>query len=224
MGKKKKKSSSSSGGSFVVLLVLFIFIFFIMTRETKPIEYVDSLEKMEPPIQTSTTGSKTHKAGGVDVSLEYVASYSISGQIVYLQNHYGSDLDDKVVPIDVGIVWGDLQKDQDKVKFKITSQGFLDFTVSDTKWLESFGGNDKVISQYSNNRLIPSTSEIEKEFISLREGQHVKIEGYLVNASATDKDGKAYSEKSSTSRKDTGRSGNEVIYVTKLVWLEEKTY
>ena len=225
MGKKKKKgSSSSSSGGFVVVLVIFVTMVFLLTKDTKPIEYVESLTNFEAPVQTKTTGTATVEVQGNEATLEYVASYSISGPIIYLQNHYGTDYTDKLYPTDVGIAWGKVADNKEKINFKVTGQGFLDYTANDKKWVETLGGDQAVISSYSNNHLIPSTSEIEKQFTQLRDDQYVKIEGYLVNVTGTDKNGNSVSLNTSTNRTDTGNGGAEILYVTNLIWLEEQSY
>ena len=56
---------------------------------------------------------------------------------------------------------------------------------------------------------------------SIREGNYVRIEGYLISVTYTRNGGKGYFT-SSTSREDERLGACEVIYVTDVVFLRKK--
>ena len=57
---------------------------------------------------------------------------------------------------------------------------------------------------------------------NIKQGDFVKIEGYLVKSSWKDNKHREYHWNSSTSRDDKGDGACEIIYVTSVKWLKEK--
>ena len=62
---------------------------------------------------------------------------------------------------------------------------------------------------------------VKGKLLSIKKGEYVELEGYLVTAYTTDSDSNIYWMSSDT-RTDTGDGACEVIYVTDVKWLKQK--
>ncbi len=79
---------------------------------------------------------------------------------------------------------------------------------------------DYVSTHCSNNHLIPADNAIKRKIKRLKKGDHVRIQGYLVNVDAENSAGKVYLWDTSVSRDDSGDGACEIIYVTNIQWLD----
>ena len=205
----------------LILLGVFLILVWSSFRVNKPEEKVESLNDISEPIQTDTNGSALKIIDGKEVKINYVASYELSGRVVDVQNYYGSSLQNELSPLDVGISWGFLAEDNDKVTWTSNGTRFLKWRTQDMTWYNEHGGEKGIGKYWSNNHLIPSDKTVEKLIKSIRKDDYVKIEGYLVNVRYDGPNGEWYKWNSSTTRNDTGDGACEVIYVTNVTWLEE---
>ena len=205
----------------VFLMICAILFLYNNSHVEKDFEIVESLSDLPDPIQESTTGEVELKMFGEDVKIEYVASYSISGRVIDVQSYFGFNSKNKFSPRDIGLTWGFLSTEENSSKLAWTSVGdrYLSYYVQDKDWLESVGGDDALISHFSNNHLIPSNDITKKLMKAIKKGDYVKIDGYLANV---DYDGKKERWETSTTRTDEGSKGNEIIYVTNIKWLTKE--
>lgn len=188
----------------------------------KPIEKVESLKNISEPVQSYTSGSVQKIIDGKNININYIASYSISGKVVDVQKYYGYKTQNKLSPIDVGIVWGFLAECSDKLTWTSNGTRFLRWRPNDMTWYSKVGGEKAVSRCLSNNHVIPSDENIEKLIKNIKKDDYVKIEGYLVNVRYDEPDGSWFMWSSSTTRDDDGDGACELIYVTGVTWLEEK--
>lgn len=188
------------------------------------IEYVRSLRDLPDPIQIQTTGGTVKNVDGTDVEITYLAEYSISGRIVDVQGYGGYALGDKLSTRDFGISWGFLANPENNNKMKWNSVGnrFLMWSTDDVEWLRSVGGEKKLNDYFSNNHIISSDKDVEKLIRSVKAGEYVKLDGYLVETYARTDNGGYFTWGTSLSRKDRGDGACELLYVTNVTWLEEK--
>ncbi len=180
-----------------------------------------NLSNIPAPTQTGTKGSTTKAIKDGIAEITYVAEYVINGRVVDVESYNGSSVGDKLSPRDVGLAWGILSTDESQDKIKWTSYGnrFLNWKVTDTEWLESIGGSNAIYTNHSNNHLIPSSDEVERNIKSIRKGDYVQIEGYLVDINWKNSSGSKFWWNTSTTRTDTGNGACEVIYVKNITWL-----
>ena len=111
--------------------------------------------------------------------------------------------------------------DIDKINCYSHSNRLLNYRIYDNSWLESAGGRERVNQRVSNNHLIPADKTVKGKLLSIKKGEYVELEGYLVTAYTTDSDSNIYWMSSDT-RTDTGDGACEVIYVTDVKWLKQK--
>lgn len=208
---------------FLVICAILIWIY-ETNNVTKNIEYVRSLSNIQKPTQVKTSGNITKTINGSNVEINYVAKYSISGRVVDVQNYYGYNIINQLSPKDIGMSWGFLanEKNHRKVTWSSAGNRYLTWYSNDSIWINEIGGSDKIAECCSNNHLIPSDNKIKKLINSIKEGDFVRIEGYLVNVYCKESDGSYFSWNTSTSRNDTGNGACEVVYVTNITWLKKE--
>jgi len=181
-------------------------------------EIVDTLEDLPEPIQIKTTGEKNTIINGVETHLTYAAEYTIVGRVVTTHDYKYNSVYQSVLPRDVGIAWGWLSNREVDSKISWhTKHRYAGFYVADDAWLHSKGGVNAIFHYASNNHLIPSDDTTTKLIKSIRKGDYVKIEGYLVSVKWD-----RFSMGTSTSRTDRGDGACETIYVTKVTWLKTR--
>lgn len=209
----------------IFLMISFLLIWIYKTNNvTKNIEFVSSLRYIQKPTQIKTSGNVTKKINNSNVEINYVATYSISGRVIDVQNYYGNDIINKLSPKDIGISWVFLANEENHRKLKWYSSGnrYLVGNSSDSMWLNEIGGMNKIVEYCSNNHIIPSDSKIKKIINAINEGDYIRIEGYLVNVYCKKSNGSYFNWNTSTSRTDTGNGSCEIIYVTNIAWLKEE--
>lgn len=223
----KTLNPRNSVNSFWKMILVFlgsILIIFVFSNSkiNKTTEEIISLSNIPEPKQITTNGSVKKIVGEKEVDINYIASYTLSGKVVDVQKYYGSSLQNKLSPLDIGIAWGFLAEDSDE-KVTWTSNGtrFLRWRTNDMDWYNKHGGEKGIGKYWSNNHLIPSEDKIEDLIKNIKKGDYVKIEGYLVKVRYDGPDGEWFKWNSSTTRDDTENGACEVIYVTDVTWLEE---
>ena len=210
----------------LISIIIFVLIIWIYKNNNvkKDIEYVESLNNIQKPRQSATKGNVVKIINGSNVEIDFVASYSISGRVVDVQNYYGYSIQNKLSPKDIGLSWGALASEQNNKKLKWSSLGnrYLSWHSNDGKWISEMGGKNKINEHFSNNHLIPSDDKVKKLISIIKERDYIRIEGYLVNVFCRKNNGSYFYWNTSTSRTDSGNGACEIIYVTDVIWLEEQ--
>lgn len=208
--------------TYFIICIIIIWIYKNI-NVTKNVEYV-SLNNIQSPKQARTSGNINKVINEWNVEINYVAQYKVTGRVVDVQDYYGYDLQNKLSPRDVGLTWGELAKEKNHSNLTWSSLGnrFLSWRSSNSEWIKEMGGVNEITKCYSNNHLIPSDDKNKKLIKKIKEGDFVRIEGYLVNIYSKKSDGSYFYWNTSTSRSDSGDGACEVIYVTNVVWLQKK--
>jgi hypothetical protein len=145
-------------------------------------------------------------------TLQPLYRYRIVGKIVGKDDYSGSPTD-KLAPLDLTIANGDL----------IRPELLSHFTVQ--KYPRHFRyfyslppGTMQISQQYatehiSNNHLIFADNTVYSTAKTAVVGDMVEISGYLVTVSGKSRDGRVYSQGTSTTRSDIGEMSCEVVYV-----------
>ena len=221
---KKIKRMSKLSILFEALLLTTILIAILVIsnyfRPKKEFITVTDLSNLPAPIQKDISKTFSKKIDGYDIQIDAIASYTLSGRIVRTYDYYSPKVSELLSPKDIGIVWGDLAKDENLSKFKWDHNGgrTLYTYCYDNLWLADKGGKEYLSSHMSHNHLIPSNYKQRNLIDKLSKNDYVQIDGYLVNVTFY-KDGKKTSYwDSSLVRYD---KGCELIYVTDIKWLKE---
>ncbi len=181
-----------------------------------------SIEGIPEPKQHDVTSETiSFEKNGWNLQMHYKCAYDIRGLAVHTRTYpLTDDMGDSISPVDIGIAWGLVAEKNKEVGFK-WSHGNRKLTCAplSQEKMKIFGGTvDDYVKNTSNNHLIPADKNVEKELLSIRKGDYIRLRGYLVNIDGERiKDGKMGRWYTSTSREDTDC---EVIYVTNVDWID----
>lgn len=213
-----------------VLLIPQIVLFF--TKKTY--EYVDDLDNLPSPTQTPATWWTTLKVYWVDVKIDFLAKYDISWKIISLRDYAWTDIEKGLGPRDF-VIW----------RWKMWRQEYIDkFRRNDMKnrfiyaylpeenidWFnEEFSWDFRkdnwwtCRTSFSNNHLIPADKKIKVLLKKIKEWDFVRLQWYLVYATRNTKGGNYRWGPSSLVRTDWWDHSCEIMYVTDVSRLKEKS-
>ena len=200
----------------LILIVAVIAGYFYMNRGI-----VRSVKGIPDPIQKDAKGSVEKKVGGYDITITFKNSYDISALVVHDCDYNGGSIDDLLAPKDVALAWGPVAEYNDQIDFNWDQSGrWYYWYVNDASVLGPVGGADGVNLHSANNHLIPADENTKEKVKRLKQGDYIRIQGYLVDVDGTDSSGGTFYWYSSTTREDTGNGSCEIIYVTSVEWLD----
>ena len=148
---------------------------------------------------------QTWEVHGYKVSA--LASFSMKARVLSTER-YRFDRESDLVPEDVAFGWGQMSDKRILDQLDIGQSGrwyhwsCKEFPIS--------RGN--IGTHSANMHLIPADSEVRHAVLSLRPGQVVSLEGFLVRADSAD----GWHWISSLTRDDTGAGACELVYVQRL--------
>ena len=191
------------------------------------------------PIQINLENQKYIKAYGEKniYALQPMAEYSIAGLVVTKNTNFWfrdimRNTFDDICLMDIGIVWGELAKDKNKLHkyWKFKSHKTLGQSRR-LEWRSKVPQNEMywslgfVNSHISHTHLIPANANVMGALLKIKKNDIVKLDGYLVDI-YTDKNETV--AKTSMSRTDTdptsrGYGACEDMYV-KQVQIGNKVY
>lgn len=140
-----------------------------------------------------------------------IFSYKIGARVLSKERYY-FDKGAEIAPVDLALGWGKMSNDQllYKANIKISQGGrYYHWWAPDFNTLS----RAEIETQSANVHLIPLTTQIKKQLLSIDQGDYVYIEGDLVNVIASD----GATMNSSTTRFDTGAGACEIILVKKVM-------
>jgi hypothetical protein len=171
-------------------------------------EDYSEIDVYQEPIQEPYTGGVIYReADGNTYALVPVALYKTSVLVVHTK-HY-NDEDAELVPVDLCVVWGVLAENE-----------YLQYTtfIQEDRGCEciydvgSPVDTPDVLSLFVNIHLIPADDYILQAIMTIRKGQKIVLEGFLVDIYLN---GSIYIETSRT-RADNGEGSCEIMYVTRV--------
>ena len=210
-------NNRSSFVKVLLLIVIAVIIFFFVK------EHVGrrSIAGIGEPVQTEASGSAKMNLDGYDITVTYKYSYNIAALVVSTHDYAENDIGDKLAPTDVALAWGKVAALNGSVDFHWSHSGrFIRWSLPSSEELAKVGSEAEVDHSVSNNHLIAANESIKKRIKKIKEGDYIRIKGYLVNVDGVKSDGTSFYWYSSTSRDDTGDGACEVIYVTDVEWLD----
>ena len=195
----------------LILIAITSSIGYIYADIHKPKEKIDSLKNISEPIQVEYQNNKIIEKGNETININMLYEYEITGRVTNIHQYYNNEAFSRISPLDVSISWGKTANVKNHKKIKYTS-------IGDRKVYSSYSYDAVYNSnELSNNHLIPKNDKIKKYLSLIKKNDYIRIEGYLVNVSS-----KNWYSNTSTTRTDTGEGSCEIIYVTNIVWLEER--
>jgi len=200
-----------------IILALFIVIFICVPilvykagNMPEPTgEVSGEIDTFYEPVQESYSGEKfPHVVEGVQFMIEPVATYEIAFVVLSIRYHY-STLEDKLSPVDLCVVWGELAEPENiEHIYSLQAARWCSYRYDGELSLDAF----YVESHVANIHVVPANENVLKAVKSIKKGQKAVLEGFLV---------KVYREgrliwSSSLTRTDSGDGACEVFYVTKV--------
>ena len=158
------------------------------------------------PIQTKITSAPIFQKAGYIV--RPLARFEIEARVLS-RERYRFDRGASLSPVDLALGWGPMS-DQAVLDQIDISQGGRFY-----RWrVERYPIPRRAIIEHSANmHMIPADDVVERDLLNVREGEVVRIEGYLVKASSE----KGGSWTSSLTRKDSGDGACELVWVENVL-------
>lgn len=218
---KSKKILIAIISFLLIIAVSASFIFFKYFYVTKPFETVENLQNLAMPLQEDASGEIKKVIDGYEVTFTIKANYTLCGMVVEKYYYMPTKIVNKVSRFDFGMVFGPLLSEDVKglMTFRNNGSRFLKYGY-DTRLSKKMGGREAVVDSISNNHIIHSDERVLKLARNVKEGDYIKIEGYLVDMDYVGKNQKG-NWPTSLSRTDHGDGACEVFYVTNITWLKE---
>lgn len=139
--------------------------------------------------------------------LEPLADFSIEARVLSREDyHIGREAD--FSPTDLALGWGRMSDERVLTSINVTQSGRFYFWSTPEFPIP----RREIETSSANMHIIPADAYVEKQLSKVRKGQVVRIQGYLVEAKASD----GWHWKSSLTREDTGNGACELIYVKSL--------
>ena len=137
-----------------------------------------------------------------------VARFAATARVL-ARRDYSSDVESALAPTDLALGWGRMREDA------VLSQ--LDIDQSNRWYHYRWMGAppipvNEIVRSSANMQMIPSSDLVAKELARVREGDQVRIDGWLVQADAPD----GWRWRSSLTRDDSGGGACEVVYVCSI--------
>lgn len=179
----------------------------------------NAIAGIREPIQTETTGTTYISLKGYELTVSYLYEYDIEALVVSTHD-YQTGIAGALAPKDLALAWGTIAEHNIDVNFHWSQNNRWYYWRVDTpQEVGVAGGELRIIRQSSNNHIIPANDDIKQKVKYIRRGDHVRLQGYLVNIDGRSSDGSTFNWHSSTIRTDTGNHSCEVFYVTSVEWL-----
>ncbi len=181
-------------------------------------DYSPSLDR--EPIQVEVSGTENGTYKGREIGVTYKYYYDITAVVVSVKDYWGLGDYETLVPRDVCLVWGGLVDAYHRgtADFKqsgrfchpiVDGQEYDSLNISEVRGV--FGNKMLALHEFSNNHIIPSSTDIRGQIFGLKKGDKVRLSGYLVNVRYG-----GILLSSSNTRNDFGDGACEVFYVTKV--------
>ncbi len=190
--------------TYIVAIAFTLAIVIFMKYGAHPPVNAHEIRHWQEPIQKNLPGTygKKFKYG----HLRYMAEFEISGRVLGKKN-YNDGRYGEISPMDLSLGWKYMSEPEIYNRLK---------TENHNRWFYWTGSlripeKDSLYS-FANIHIIPANKKILKKLRSLKKSDLVRLKGYLVDY---DERGNfhTFSLKTSLSRKDTGESSCELLYV-----------
>lgn len=218
MSRRKKLIIAVTSLIMVVILAFGSYILSLYAVK-KDYEYVASLLNLPEPIQEEASNIIIHEVDDCTITYNIKANYTLIGRVVEKHYYLPYSIPNKISRYDFGMAWGEVANEENisKLKFRNDGQRFLHYEYP-VPLATKLGGKEMITNKISNNHLIHANNRVLKLIRNVKEGQYIKIEGYLVYVQFE----YGYVDwNSSLSRTDHGDGACEIFYVTNITWLKQ---
>lgn len=190
----------------IKIIVMFLIFFKIIgVLGKKDISLI--AEPYQEVINYNAENEFLHKGKKNTVKIEKLAEYKISA-VVKGKKYYLFDSPSEVSPMDLILVWGDLDTKKFSKQINYMQAGrwyYYRYKGGNLTGLEYIRDNS------ANVHIIPKNSKVLKKLLLLHKEDYITLEGYLVSVHFKD-----FEWKSSLSRNDSGNGSCEIMYVENI--------
>ncbi|MGB7816644.1 MAG: hypothetical protein WBL28_09880 [Methylotenera sp.] len=170
----------------------------------RPITHGNGVIASQQPAQNSIRQTSFTLNG---YNITPLASFEVEARVLSTKTYsIGREAD--LSPIDLALGWGPMSDEAVVSKIDISQSNRWYHWRADEFPIP----REEIQINSANMHMIPADSAIEKKLKSVKSGQVVKLNGYLVQANLSD----GWHWKSSLSRKDTGNGSCELVYVKSI--------
>jgi len=176
---------------------------------------IDSIEPRYPPgilipeepNQQLTNGTRTWETAKYHITA--LAAYEIRARVLHTESYWidrGADLS----PVDLAVGWGPMSNQSiiDQLEFWQGQRWYRYWPRKSKSPLSA----DEMNAHSANMHMIPANDEVKRVLKSVRAGNLVEMDGYLVQVDGPD----GFNWRSSLSRTDTGAGACELFRVEKI--------
>ena len=141
-------------------------------------------------------------------TLQPLAGFSVDARVLSRQD-YDSGREADLSPTDLALGWGRMREDAVLARLDISQSGrWYRYRWSDAPPIPV----DEIVRSSANMHVIPANEDVARALADVREGDRIRLDGWLVEADAPD----GWTWRSSTTREDTGDGACEVVYACSL--------
>lgn len=172
---------------------------------SQPIVHGDGVIASDTPQQHKVSNAPLQTINGYQITP--LAEFSIKARVLSTENYnFGREAD--LSPVDFALGWGRMSDEAVLKQIAITQSNRFYFWHVDSFPIP----REEIETHSANMHLVPADNSVKKILKSIRTGQVVTIEGYLIEAKAPD----GWHWVSSLTREDTGNGACEVVLVKSI--------
>ena len=141
-------------------------------------------------------------------TLQPLAGFSVDARVLSRQD-YRSGRESDLSPTDLALGWGRMRDDAVLARLDVSQSGrWYMYRWSDAPPIPV----DEIVRSSANMHVIPANEAVARALDRVREGDRVRMDGWLVEADAPD----GWTWRSSLTREDSGDGACEVVYACSL--------
>lgn len=189
----------------IAAALLLVLLGVLTHRQHRSVQPEPGVLAAEPPAQVDLDHGAQLQRG--DVTLTTRAHFDITARVLSRKDYSGG-ADARLIPTDLALGWGRMSDSDVLAKIDISQSGRFYY------WhVKEFPIPRREIETSSANmHMIPANEDVKRQLEQVRQGELVRITGFLVDASRAD----GWRWKTSLTRDDTGAGACELIYVERV--------
>lgn len=188
-------------------IVIFLLVLYgaYHSWQARPVVHGVGVLASNEPQQGSPMASSAESINGYQITR--LANFNIRARVLSTE-HYRFDREAALAPVDLALGWGSMSDDAILSQIQISQSNRFYFWHVDQFPIP----REEIETHSANMHMVPADDQVKKILKSVRVGQVVQIEGYLIEAQSTD----GWRWKSSLTRNDTGSGACELVLVKSI--------
>jgi len=192
--------------------MLVLLLFLCGCSEPPVAEYDDSpIDALQDPKQGEIVKMDPMEVRKKDhvVTIEPLAPYSVAAMVVH-KRYYSDGIRGEFSPLDLALAWGKMiTPEYDKhMKYSQRNRWYYYRYDATTPFSKAY-----IISHSSNHHIIPANDNIARALKRVKEGDIVRLTGYLAAMTIRKGARTVFAYRSSLRRSDSGANSCELMYV-----------